>query len=147
MGNLYTKVWSNKKKESKMYVKPVSKETVLKAVEDIQNLTPEQVEAQFENVCRESQKELNGLTHNPCGRLSLRIKHCLDENVQQMSKCFAEMDAYKSCVNDMVSKKIARVIGSLDNIDKEVELEGKQSDRELSRKPPRQGEEGRNSCA
>ncbi|XP_067637276.1 uncharacterized protein [Eurosta solidaginis] len=114
MGNLYSKVWSSKEKEPKVYITPLSKKgTVYTAVEDIQKLTTEQMEEQFENICRASHKMLQSLTHNPCGELSLRIKQCLDENVQQMSKCFAVMDDYRACVNNMMAEKLADVVSDL----------------------------------
>ncbi|XP_053952405.1 uncharacterized protein LOC128859399 [Anastrepha ludens] len=110
MGNLYSTVWPSKK-ESKLYVTATAKKhTVLTAVDDIQKLTPEQMVEQFENVCRASQRVLRSLTHNPCGQLSLCIKQCLDENFQQMSKCFAVMDDYRACVNKMMSEKLADVV-------------------------------------
>lgn len=40
----------------------------------------------------------------------MRIKQCLDENVQQMSKCFAEMDEYRKCVDDMMARKLAGIV-------------------------------------
>uniref|UniRef100_A0A0K8U6R3 Uncharacterized protein n=1 Tax=Bactrocera latifrons TaxID=174628 RepID=A0A0K8U6R3_BACLA len=145
MGNLYSKVSPSKKKDSSFYLKPLTKDaSVLKAVEDIQNLTPEQVEQQFENVCRASHKVLHGLTHNPCGQFSMRIKQCLDENVQQISKCFGEMNEYRKCVSDMMSQKLAGVIDfeeqkedddRINESNLDVETENEQSERKLESDP------------
>ncbi|XP_017485687.1 PREDICTED: uncharacterized protein LOC108374221 [Rhagoletis zephyria] len=115
MGNFYSQVWPSKRKEPKLYVTPTPKKaTVLKAVEDIQKVTPEQMEEQFENIFRASHKQLRTMTHNPCGQLSIRIKQCLDENVQQMSKCFAVMDEYRICVSNMMAEKLEDVVTDFD---------------------------------
>uniref|UniRef100_A0A034WPR6 Uncharacterized protein n=1 Tax=Bactrocera dorsalis TaxID=27457 RepID=A0A034WPR6_BACDO len=143
MGNLYSKVWPSKKKDSSFYLKPLTKDaSVLKAVEDIQNLTPEQVEQQFENVCRASHKVLHSLTHNPCRQFSMRIKQCLDENVLQMSKCFGEMDEYRKCVSAMMSQKLAGVIDfeeqkedRINESNLDVETENERSERKQESDP------------
>uniref|UniRef100_A0A0A1WSZ0 Dihydroorotate dehydrogenase B (NAD(+)), catalytic subunit n=1 Tax=Zeugodacus cucurbitae TaxID=28588 RepID=A0A0A1WSZ0_ZEUCU len=146
MGNLYSKVWSSKKKNSKLYMKPLPNDaSVLNAVEDIQTITPEQVEQQFEDVCCASHKVLYSLTYNPCGQLSMRIRQCLDENVLQMSKCFAEMDEYRKCVSDMMAQKLAGVVIDKQDGDKfnESDLDVETKNRPSGRKQ----ENDSSSCA
>lgn len=75
----------------------------------------------------------------------MRIKQCLDENVQQMSKCFAEMDEYRKCVSDMMSQKLADVVSDFEEhkedddkfneSDLDVETENEHSERKQESDP------------
>ncbi|ALC49765.1 CG9101 [Drosophila busckii] len=80
--------------------------SVLKAIQDIQRMTPEAICLEFERMVQHTERHFGRKQSTPCSDVAAQLMRCLRQQQQQSSKCFKAMDDYRLCVAIATQQRI-----------------------------------------
>ncbi|KAH8396189.1 hypothetical protein KR222_004665 [Zaprionus bogoriensis] len=108
---------ANRKQKRMPSTKAVKDGSVLKAIEDIQRMSPEAIMREFDRLVLQTERHFREQTQIPCAKVAGQLMRCLDKYQQQSCKCFDVMEDYRNCVLKATQHHVDRMAADDDEGD------------------------------